>query len=69
MPTTTWPRDGVPIAVQNLVNRFYHLADQKDENVGQIVADELFTEDAILAAPTATYTGKNGGLSTMARAC
>ncbi|KAK6365704.1 hypothetical protein LTS17_011091 [Exophiala oligosperma] len=43
---TVWPDHPVPDGVKALMDRFFNLLDSHDSNVGNILADEIFTSDA-----------------------
>lgn len=45
---------------KDLVARFYELADSKQSDAGQLMATEVFSEDAALTTPGGTFKGFAG---------
>ncbi|KAJ5921573.1 hypothetical protein N7454_009047 [Penicillium verhagenii] len=43
--------------VMQLVHRFFALVDTNSEEVGQIIADEIFTQDGLMVTVNATFQG------------
>ncbi|OAL23938.1 hypothetical protein AYO20_10788 [Fonsecaea nubica] len=56
--STIWPPTPISPAVKDLLGRFFHLADQKDDNVGTVLAEEVFTPDARFVTATGAFEGK-----------
>ncbi|KAG8665099.1 hypothetical protein FPOAC2_14349 [Fusarium poae] len=54
---TVWPDHPVPNSVKNLIHRFFALLDSQDTNVGNILADEIFTPDARAQFGGHVFTG------------
>jgi len=44
--------------VKNIINEFYALADVKDPNNGKTMAEEIFTQNAVIHMPHITFSGK-----------
>lgn len=57
---TVWPDHPVPDAVKALMGRFFNLLDSHDSNVGNILADEIFTPDAKAQFGAHISTGRDG---------
>ncbi|CAL5873685.1 uncharacterized protein PFLUO_LOCUS7967 [Penicillium psychrofluorescens] len=54
---TKWMSDQITGDTKDLIARFYELADSKQSDVGQIMATEIFSEDALLFSPSGTFKG------------
>ncbi|KAF7133926.1 hypothetical protein CNMCM5793_005392 [Aspergillus hiratsukae] len=54
---TKWMSDQITGNTKDLVARFYELADSKQSDAGQLMATEVFSEDAVLFTPGGTYKG------------
>jgi hypothetical protein len=57
---TKWMTDQITGNTKDLVARFYELADSKQSDAGQLMATEVFSEDAVLSTPGGTYKGFTG---------
>ncbi|KAI1618052.1 hypothetical protein EDD37DRAFT_254033 [Exophiala viscosa] len=53
------PPTPVPSEVKDLINRLFQLVDSKDDNVGTILAEEIFTPDAMFISANGTFNGKD----------
>ncbi|KAH0848102.1 hypothetical protein FOPE_01887 [Fonsecaea pedrosoi] len=56
--STIWPPAPISPAVKDLLGRFFHLADQKDDNVGTVLAEEVFTPDGRFVTANGAFEGK-----------
>ncbi|KIW98760.1 uncharacterized protein Z519_00423 [Cladophialophora bantiana CBS 173.52] len=56
--STVWPPTPVSPAVKTLLARLFHLVDQKDDNVGSLLAEEIFTPDARFVSANGVFRGK-----------
>ncbi|KAJ5810315.1 uncharacterized protein N7503_002533 [Penicillium pulvis] len=54
---TKWMSDQITGNTKELVARFYELADSKQSDAGQLMATEVFSEDAALSTPGGTFKG------------
>ncbi|OAP57542.1 hypothetical protein AYL99_08280 [Fonsecaea erecta] len=52
------PSTPVSPATKDLVARFFHLVDQQDDNVGPLLAEEIFTPDARFVSANSAFQGK-----------
>ncbi|KAJ6017889.1 hypothetical protein N7451_001268 [Penicillium sp. IBT 35674x] len=52
-----WMSDQITGNTKDLVARFYELADSKQSDAGQLMATEVFSEDATLSTPGGTFKG------------
>ena len=50
----------VPQAVRDLIDRFYRLLDDDRSNVGDILADEIFTKDGVAYFGAHAFRGTEG---------
>lgn len=57
---TVWPEHPVSEAIKALIDRFFNLLDSHDSNVGNILADEIFTSDAKAQFGAHLSTGSDG---------
>lgn len=57
---TKWMSDRIGDSTKDLVARFYELADSKSPDAGQLMATDVFSEDAVLASPNGTFNGFEG---------
>lgn len=57
---TKWMSDQITGDTKDLIARFYELADSKQSDVGQVMATEIFSEDALLFSPNGTFKGSTG---------
>lgn len=57
---TKWMSDQITGNNKDLVARFYELADSKQSDAGQLMATEVFSEDAALSTPGGTFKGFKG---------
>lgn len=61
--STVWPSTPVSPTTKDLVARFFHLVDQQDDNVGPLLAEEIFTPDARFVSANSAFEGKEGTFS------
>ncbi|RFU23994.1 hypothetical protein B7463_g12340, partial [Scytalidium lignicola] len=54
---TIWPTNGVPEPIKDLLGLLLQLMDDKSDNAGPRLADEVFTKDGQLGASTKAATG------------
>ncbi|KAJ5532320.1 hypothetical protein N7494_008872 [Penicillium frequentans] len=54
---TKWMSDQITGNNKDLIARFYELADSKQSDAGQLMATEVFSEDAALSTPGGTFKG------------
>ncbi|OQU95759.1 SnoaL-like domain-containing protein [Cladophialophora immunda] len=66
--STVWPPTPVPPATKDLLGRFFHLVDQKDDTVGVVLAEEVFTPDARFVSANGAFEGKEQIAKSRARA-
>lgn len=59
---TQWPEEATHANVQHLVSLVYQLIDDKSEDAGTRLANEVFTNDAQVMLPTGVYHGYEGML-------
>ena len=57
---TVWPAHPVPTAVMALIDRFFNLLDSHGLDVGNTLAEEIFTSDAEAQFGAHTFKGKHG---------
>jgi hypothetical protein len=57
---TIWMSDQITGKTKGLVARFYELADSRQSDAGQLMATEIFSEDATLFTPGGKFTGFTG---------
>lgn len=57
---TEWPSPTFPETVKNLVTKFFELIESTDPNVGDRLADEVFTKDAVVSSGIQVATGEAG---------
>ncbi|KAF3396249.1 hypothetical protein F1880_007174 [Penicillium rolfsii] len=55
--STTWPISQPSPEVKQLIYRLFALVDRNSPDVGQVLADEIFAQDAVLKTSTATFKG------------
>ncbi|KAJ5096629.1 hypothetical protein N7456_007350 [Penicillium angulare] len=55
-----WPITQPSLEVKQLVHRFFTLVDTKSEEIGQIIADEIFTQDGLMVTANAMFQGAAG---------
>lgn len=60
LSSAVWPPTPVSSEVKELLARLFHLVDQKDDNVGTILAEQIFTADASFISANGTFKGKDG---------
>ncbi|KAJ5745091.1 hypothetical protein N7520_010273 [Penicillium odoratum] len=52
-----WPISQPSPEVKQLVHRFFSLVDTNSEEVGQTIADEIFTQDGLMVTANAMFQG------------
>jgi hypothetical protein len=57
---TTWSSNDITQDVKDLVARFYELADSKSADAGHLMANDIFSKEAVLIGPQATFRGFEG---------
>ena len=57
---TMWPTPEPSKKAKNLVDLFFTLADTKEDNAGERLATEVFTEDAVFSSSRGVYEGSQG---------
>ncbi|KAK4942972.1 hypothetical protein LTR10_017356 [Elasticomyces elasticus] len=58
LSSATLPPTPISSEVKDLINRIFHLVDQRDDNVGTILAEQIFTPDAMFISANGTFQGK-----------
>lgn len=59
---TAWPSAEFPADVKALLDRFFALVESQDENVGSILADEVFTPTGMTQSGLQKFEGREGVL-------
>ncbi|KAH7131832.1 hypothetical protein B0J11DRAFT_612041 [Dendryphion nanum] len=54
---TVWPSLSLSIQTRYLIATFYEIADKKDDDAGDRIANEIFAENGVLVAPNGTFKG------------
>ena len=57
---TVWPAHPVPAAVKALIDRLFNLLDSHRSDVGNTLAEEIFTSDAEAQFGAHRFNGKDG---------
>jgi hypothetical protein len=57
---TIWPASAINTETKALIARFFSLMDNPGEEVGDVLADEIFTSNGTLAAAAGTAAGSSG---------
>ena len=57
---TIWPASAITEEIKALIARFFSLMDDPSEEVGDVLADEIFTSNGTLAAAAGTAVGSSG---------
>jgi hypothetical protein len=61
---TEWPSAAIiPDDVQKLIALFYETADSKNPKAGQVLAENVFSENGSLVSASGVFTGFDGALS------
>jgi hypothetical protein len=60
LKNTTWPSIIITDNVKELLGKFFTIVDLPDPESGKRLADEIFTEDGIMAAATGKSIGFEG---------
>lgn len=55
-----WPISQPVPEVKQLVSRFFALVDTNSQEVGQVLADEIFTQDGVFITTNAMFQGAAG---------
>jgi hypothetical protein len=55
--TTIWPSSNCSAEVRGLIDRFFLLADTKEDDVGARIAKNLFTPDGTIFTPSGIFKG------------
>lgn len=55
-----WPISQPSTEVKQLVHRFFALADTNSQEVGQVLADEIFTQDGVFITANNKFQGAAG---------
>ena len=63
--STEWPNFGVASATKDLIDYFFSLLDDPNENVGDKLADEIFTADGSIVAIGLTASGTAGEIDSV----
>ena len=58
-----WPISQPSPEVKQLVHRFFALVDTNSEEVGQTIADEIFTQDDLMVTANAMFQGAAGKIT------
>jgi hypothetical protein len=58
--TTQWPSHAFPTPIKDLFTLFYALIESHAEDVGQRLADEVFTSNGIMQSGTQRFAGREG---------
>jgi hypothetical protein len=58
--TTQWPTPSFPKPVKDLIILFYALIESQAEDVGQRLADEVFTSNGVMQSGTQRFSGREG---------
>jgi hypothetical protein len=58
-----WPIPRPSLEVKQLVHRFFALVDTKSKEVGQTIADEIFTQDGLMVTANAMFQGAAGKIA------
>ncbi|OJJ67050.1 hypothetical protein ASPBRDRAFT_34364 [Aspergillus brasiliensis CBS 101740] len=55
-----WPISKPSPAVKQLISHFFALVDTNSQDVGQVLADEIFTQDGVFITANAMFQGVAG---------
>lgn len=58
--STVWPSNGVPEPVKGVLSLLLQLLDDKSDNAGPRLADEVFTKDGVMGAAHKAARGYDG---------
>jgi hypothetical protein len=61
--STEWPSTPVNLGVKQLIALFFHLVDQKDDDIGSRLASEVFSPDGKLLTVQGAAQGSAGEAS------
>lgn len=56
--STEWPTIPIPSTTKALIDKFFNLLDNKDPDVGNILADQIFAKDAKAQFGPHTFEGQ-----------
>lgn len=57
---TVWPPQDIDPAIKHLIQRYYTLADFNGPEAGDVLADEVFTENGTMIGPLRKISGSKG---------
>jgi hypothetical protein len=60
LANTSWPDIAISSTGKDLIAKFFSLVDKPDPNSGKELAEEVFTENGVLAAGPNKFTGYEG---------